>query len=1205
VRRNKLLSLILSISLMIGLINIPVVNAANLLAFPGAEGGGKYTTGARGKSSRTVYHVTNLNDSGSGSLRDAVSGEGRIIVFDVSGVITLKSRLDLKKPNITILGQTAPGDGITISGYDVLIAADNIIMRYLRIRPTDSQGAEPDGLGGRWIDNIIVDHCSVSWGVDELLTIYSGSLENGKEAENLEPKEQSTNVTVQYCLSAESLRMSSHFKGAHGYGGIIGGTNASYHHNMFAHHDSRNPRMDRNLKSTDMVNNVIYNWGNNGTYGAEPYSYNKWARYATPEYASHVNMRNNYYKYGPSTKASVRSKIFEATNSGDVYYNGEMAKSYFYINGNYVYGDAAATANNTLSESNVMNQDKLHLIDTPIDMGDYEIPDQSAEDAFEDVIANVGATLPRRDSIDARIVADAKNGTGRIINKAEEVGGLTGIKSETRTFEIPSDWKSANGMTSSYKETDIVSSGEWAGYTWIEAYVNDWTQEQSSPTNPDITVTSPAIADTSKSTDKTGGEGFWITTTEDAPVSYTATAVAKSGTSISKIELYDGTTLIDTVTGSEINKSVTLEAGTHYLTSKAYNNKGEITTSPTSIVYVTKNDNSIGNNTIAEIGTVAFPEDTNVWVKDSKTYIGGSGLINGKSDSFGYWKHPVTGDFEFSAKIESIPKYENGALCGIMFRESLDEDSRMIMLSDGWKKYGENIMVPQRLEKGGAMTLGWMKDSSGNNVENNGDYNTTDESLNLTLPKYMKIARSGDKLTLSVSNDGVTWTNNIRQPLEFDITGWSKDAYIGLAVDSINGSANDGNPMLPWYTIGSFSNIRMTGVTPYNVSFETNGGQITDGAFTTYSYGDAKTMPSVEKTDYYFGGWYDNAAFEGEKVEKMPKTAAGDLTYYVQWLESTPTPTPTPEPVYPASWTASDADIGKVAGDELMTGLTLVSDNTSDNGSYVTHTSNGSINGEDVSGSALKFVAKGDGTLSVTFKDIGGGNPKTIVIYDVEAGVNVASYTTVLNVKETKELTATVEAGKTYYIAGFGTKARYCAASFTPANGSGIPVESPRPSAEPSPTVEPTTEPVSTPSPTASPTARPTATPTVKPTVAPMATPTVKPTVTPTTSPTATPTLSPQETVIPSTPAPTKTPLELKVEYDKETNKAIITSSDLKTGTVIFASYDNGRLVSVSIVADINIEIGTTEVMPTENFAVTDTVKVYLWNSIRGMTPLK
>ncbi|MBQ8300623.1 MAG: InlB B-repeat-containing protein, partial [Clostridia bacterium] len=828
-------------------------------------------------------------------------------------------------------------------------------------------------------------------------------------------------------------------------------------------------------------------------------------------------------------------------------------------------------------------------------MGDYEIPDESAEDAFEDVIANVGATLPRRDSIDARIAADAKNGTGRIINKVEEVGGLTGIKSETRTFEIPSDWKTEHGMTSSNKETDIVPAGEWAGYTWIEAYVNDWTEQQSAPTNPDITVTSPAIADTSKSTDKTGGEGFWTTTTEDVPVSYTATAVAKSGTTISKIELYDGTTLIDTVTGSEINKSVTLEAGAHYLTSKAYNNKGEITTSPTSIVYVTKNDNSIGNETIAEIGNVAFPEDTNVWVKDSKTYIGGSGLINGTRDSFGYWKHPVTGDFEFSAKIESIPKYENGALCGIMFRESLDADSRMIMLSDGWKKYGENIMVPQRLTKGGSMTLGWMKDSNGSAVENNSKYDTTNESLNLTLPKYMKIARSGDILTLSVSNDGVTWTNNIRQPLEFDISGWSKDAYIGLAVDSINGSANDGNPMLPWYTIGGFSNIKMTGVTPYNVAFETNGGQITDGAFTTYSYGDAKVMPSVEKTDYYFGGWYDNASLEGEALEAMPETAAGDQTYYAKW-GTTPTPSPTPiVKIY--SWTASEADIGKVAGDELMTGLTLVSNNQSTSADYVKTEENGKITDGEVSGSALIFKPIEDGTISVTFYQLGAG--KQGVIYDVESGEYLASYTP--TVKETVALSAEVEAGKTYYIAGLGTKTAYCAAQFTPANGSETPVESPRPSTEPTPTVEP----VSTASPTASPTAKPTATPTVAPTATPTVTPTTVPTIAPTASPTIASTASPQETVAPSTPAPTKTPSELKVEYDKETNKAIITSSEEKTGTVIFASYEEGRLVSVSLLTDVDINIGTTEIEPTENFAVTDTVRVYLWNSIRGLTPLK
>ena len=154
---KKITAYILSAVMMAGLISLPVNAEDNILAFPDAQGGGKYTKGARNSLQPSLYHVTNLNDSGTGSLRDAVSKEGRIIVFDVSGIIELESRLDIKKSNLTILGQTAPGDGITVSGYDVLLGnnADNVIIRYLRVRPTDRQNGEPDGLGGRWLSNII------------------------------------------------------------------------------------------------------------------------------------------------------------------------------------------------------------------------------------------------------------------------------------------------------------------------------------------------------------------------------------------------------------------------------------------------------------------------------------------------------------------------------------------------------------------------------------------------------------------------------------------------------------------------------------------------------------------------------------------------------------------------------------------------------------------------------------------------------------------------------------------------------------------------------------------------------------------------------------------------------------------------------------------------------------------------------------------
>lgn len=782
---------------MLALALLPPFSAAadseeRLLAFPEAEGGGKYTQGARGADEIEVYHVTNLNDSGEGSLREAVSEPGRIVVFDVSGIIELESKLTFDSDNVTVLGQTAPGDGITITGYDAEVRANDIILRYLRIRPTDSQGGEPDGLGGRWVHDVIIDHCSVSWGVDEMLTIYAGSCES-------EDKTPSSNITVQYCLSAESLRMSSHIKGAHGYGGIIGGTNATYHHNMFAHNDSRNPRFDRNLVSTDMVNNVIYNWGNNSAYGAEPYSYNKQEEFSDPEHVSNINIRNNYYKYGPSTRGDVRYKIFEATNDGSVMYDNEVLRSNAYINGNYVFGSEELTADNTASEESVMNRDMLNLLDEPVSMGEYEISIDSAADAFYDVIMNAGATLPRRDAVDARIAADALSGTGRIINQEEEVGGLTGIESETRVFEIPAEWKAENGMGDAEPE-DIAPSG----YTWIEEYVNDWTAQQAEPSNPSITVHSPAVAYYENTMDKTGGRGFWTVADENEGVVYSITAEAAEGTEIVKTEIYDGTELIYTFEGSKIDQRLMLEPGTHYLTSKAYNDRGEKTASDTSIVYVT-GANGTG---LKEIGQTAYPGESAKWTNDGITYIGGSGRIGGTADSFGFDAGYTNGDFSYTVKIEDIPKYENGVLCGIMFRESMEENSRFIMISDSWKKYGENIIAEARTDEGGESETLWFKDTEGNEIKNSGSYDTE----KYPLPEYLRIERSGDTLRLSVSDSGTDFTDNVRQPMEFDISGWSGTAAVGLAVDSMNGRSSEGNPQLPYYTIAGFSDISTDGV---------------------------------------------------------------------------------------------------------------------------------------------------------------------------------------------------------------------------------------------------------------------------------------------------------------------------------------------------------------------------------------------------------
>ncbi|UUZ85201.1 pectate lyase [Paenibacillus sp. P26] len=368
-------------------------------AFPGAEGGAMYATGGRGKA---VYEVTTLEDYAPskgeapvpGSFRDAVSRPDRTIVFRVSGNIELKERLSISQPNLTIAGQTAPGDGIALSGWWVNIGGTNTIVRYIRFRGGISALGDTADIAG---DNIIVDHCSFSWSTDETLSL-----------------KEHKNITVQWSIISDSLNQSIHGKGAHGYGGIWGGTNVTYHHNLIVNHSSRNPRFDRQAKpdlyptKIDYRNNVVYNWGFNSAYGGEQ--------------ATAINMINNYYKPGPSTFNGVRTRIVNPSS---------QTAGTWYIDGNMIEGYPEHSADNWWKSvqpdyglDSVIRLDKPAVLPDSADPIGGPVMTDTAAAAYEKVLQSAGAVLPKRDSLDARIISDVKNGKGKIVNTIESDGGL-------------------------------------------------------------------------------------------------------------------------------------------------------------------------------------------------------------------------------------------------------------------------------------------------------------------------------------------------------------------------------------------------------------------------------------------------------------------------------------------------------------------------------------------------------------------------------------------------------------------------------------------------------------------------------------------------------------------------------------------------------------------------------------------------------------
>ncbi len=505
--------LLLAIAAMISTITL-----APAPAFPGAEGHGRYVTGGRGGK---IVHVTNLKDSGTGSLRSAVSGSAKkIVVFDVGGVIALNSDLSIGD-NTTIAGQTAPYPGITIRYRTIRPGANNII-RFIRIRRGQEKDVN-DGADAIWQrekNGIMLDHCSFSWCIDEVASFYDNN-----------------NFTMQWCTIAESLTNAGHNKGAHGYGGIWGGKLASFHHNLLAHIQNRVPRFNgaryqwsgyknNALYSTyqwtnyvqaeivDLRNCVMYNWGTGGCYGGPGGGY--------------INMVNNYYKAGPATKNKTRVTqvtVGASGNSTPAALNGMTSR--YYINGNYVTAAAANQRENydwkgvvydngtytingevcSLDPNHYYGNDVTYLknsagkdcvtikINEPAPAG--EVTTHKAEDAFTQVVAYAGASL-FRDDVDARYATEATNGTatykGSVTNQAgiidvvADVNGYTeanfGTGSRPAGFDsdndgMPDEWETLNGLNpndaSDASLYTLDTEKQW--YTNIEVYLSSLVED--------------------------------------------------------------------------------------------------------------------------------------------------------------------------------------------------------------------------------------------------------------------------------------------------------------------------------------------------------------------------------------------------------------------------------------------------------------------------------------------------------------------------------------------------------------------------------------------------------------------------------------------------------------------------------------------------------------------------------------------------------
>lgn len=779
-------------------------------AFPGAEGGGMYASGGRGYD---VYVVTNLLDYTTGetpiegSLRYGLKNN-TTIVFNVAGNIELKQSLRFAGlENITIAGQTAPGDGITISGWDTNISdSKNTIIRYIRFRPgainVHTGGDSMDAMWGRNNNTFIVDHCSFSWNTDECLSLYLG--ENG---------------TVQWSLIYESLTLSGHSKGRHGYGGISGGDNVTFHHNLFANHTSRNPRIGGGYAGkgdagqigvVELSNNITYNWGFNTIYGGG---------------FAYTNYINNYQVSGPGTRDNISNTVAVTGESGKI--------SGFYGEGNYIAdytnrnkgvktgvldfdspyvifgGDLTGETPSTIRNKRYLSAESLGSSAGITNIGFDTFKPDNVQKVFKEVLNKAGATYPKRDAIDARITAEVENGLGRYINTEHEVGGYiseSGVITASRSADFDKD---ADGMADAWEIKNKLNPNDPSdrnylnskGYTNLEVYLNSLVDMGYEAENPVAIMKSPT-------NNQYLEEGKII----DVEVE----AHSKKGNDIEKVEFYCSTTTETKLVGTVISKDVKkktkiyksqisgLSDGSYFISARVYDSKGNQTQTTASEIHVNADASTlveqgwystdIGKPAIYGTGSYVNGVLTvkgNGKLGTKEGSIAGTKAADATSDDFHFVYQELTGDVEVIAKLDCIASVDNHAFTGIMIRDDLDNNSKTAALGLSWVKYTN---LPWSMYLTGRDVKGGEFDLLGENLDSQEAAAKYGISLQPDIPfkkngvslgYFMKLIRNGDTFLGYSSSDGANWKLIGKRTIKMDDT-----VYVGFAVDS-NKVAND------------------------------------------------------------------------------------------------------------------------------------------------------------------------------------------------------------------------------------------------------------------------------------------------------------------------------------------------------------------------------------------------------------------------------